>query len=62
MAASRAEGYRTEPNAGSDLASLADRVPALPHLDRECWLAAVFRPIGHRLTMSEARRARAEHA
>jgi hypothetical protein len=43
------------------LASLAERVPALPHLDRERWLAAVFRPIGHRLTTSEARRACAEH-
>jgi len=42
------------------LASLADRVPALPHLDRERWLATVFRPIGHRLMTSEAGRARAE--
>src|SRR5262249_22331962 len=41
--------------------SLADRVPALPHLDRERWLAVVFRPLGHRLTTSEARRAGAEH-
>jgi hypothetical protein len=39
------------------IASLADRLPALPHLDRERWLATVFRPIGHRLTTSEARRA-----
>lgn len=39
------------------LASLADRVPALPHLDRERWYAVVFRPIGHRLTAAEARRA-----
>jgi hypothetical protein len=39
---------------------LADRVPALAHLDRERWFATVFRPIGHRLTTSEARRARAE--
>lgn len=44
------------------LASLAERLPALPHLDRERWLAAVFRPIGHRLTTADARRARAEHA
>ena len=43
------------------LASLADRLPALPHLDRERWLAVVFRPIGHRLTTSEARRAGATH-
>jgi hypothetical protein len=42
---------------GKALASLADRVPALPHLDRERWLAVVFRPIGHRLTASDARRA-----
>src|SRR5262245_27766480 len=41
---------------GRALASLADRVPALAHLDRERWLAVVFRPIGHRLTTSEARR------
>ena len=46
---------------GEALASLADRVPALPHLDRERWYAVVFRPIGHRLTTSEARRTRAEH-
>ena len=39
------------------LGSLADRLPALPQLDRERWLAVVFRPIGHRLTTSEARRA-----
>ena len=42
---------------GRALASLADRLPALPHLDRERWLAAVFRPNGHRVTTSEARRA-----
>ena len=42
------------------LGSLADRLPALEHLDRERWLAAVFRPIGHRLTTAEARRAGAE--
>lgn len=46
---------------GQALASLADRLPALPHLDRERWLAVVFRPIGHRLTTSEARRAGATH-
>ena len=46
---------------GDALASLADRVPALPHLDRERWRAVVFRPIGHRLTTAEARRASAEH-
>ena len=46
---------------GQALASLADRLPALPHLDRERWLAVVFRPIGHRLTTSEARRAGAKH-
>src|SRR5262249_20852324 len=39
------------------LESLADRVPALPHLDPERWIAVVFRPIGHRVTTSEARRA-----
>ena len=38
------------------LDSLADRLPALPHLDRERWYAVVFRPIGHRLTTAEARR------
>ena len=46
---------------GEALALLADRVPALPHLDRERWIAVVFRPIGHRVTTSEARRAGAEH-
>jgi hypothetical protein len=46
---------------GQALASLADRLPVLPHLDRERWLAVVFRPIGHRLTTSEARRAGATH-
>jgi hypothetical protein len=46
---------------GEALPSLADRLPGLPHLDRERWIAVVFRPIGHRLTTSEARRARAEH-
>ncbi|HZR79989.1 MAG TPA: hypothetical protein VFD92_02745 [Candidatus Binatia bacterium] len=39
------------------LASLADPLPALAHLDRERWLAAVFRPIGHRMTTAEARAA-----
>ena len=42
---------------GQALESLADRVPALPHLDRERWIAVVFRPIGHRVTTSGARRA-----
>ena len=46
---------------GEALASLGDRVPALPHPDRERWIAVVFRPIGHRVTLSEARRAGAEH-
>jgi len=46
---------------GQALESLADRVPALPHLDRERWIAVVFRPIGHRLTTSEARQAGADH-
>jgi len=46
---------------GQALESLADRVPALPHLDRERWIAVVFRPIGHRLTTSEARRPGTEH-
>jgi hypothetical protein len=36
-------------------------VPALPHLDGERWYAVVFRPIGHRFTTAEARRASAEH-
>lgn len=45
---------------GEAVASLADRLPALPHLDRERWLAVLFRPIGHRLTTSEVRRTRAE--
>ena len=44
---------------GRGLASLADPLPALPHLDRERWLAPVFRPIGHRMTTADARRARA---
>jgi hypothetical protein len=38
------------------LASLAGRVPELPHLDRERWYAVVFRPIGHRLTTAQAAR------
>jgi len=42
---------------GKALASLADRLPALPHLDRERWFAVVFHPIGHRVTTAEARRA-----
>jgi len=46
---------------GKALDSLADRVPALSHLDGERWLAVVFRPLGHRLTTVEARRAGAEH-
>jgi hypothetical protein len=41
---------------GAALASLAERLPALHHLDRERWYAVVFRPIGHRLTTAEARR------
>lgn len=36
------------------LAALAERLPALPHLDPARWLATVFRPIGHRLTTAEA--------
>lgn len=44
------------------LASLAGRLPALAHLDRERWIAAVFRPIGRRLTSSEARRGLPERA
>ena len=43
------------------LVSLGARLPALPHLDRERWYAVVFRPIGHRLTTAEARRAAAGH-
>jgi hypothetical protein len=46
---------------GEAVPSLADRVPTLAHLDRERWLAVVFRPIGHRLTTSDARRAGADH-
>jgi hypothetical protein len=42
------------------LESLADRLPALPHLDRERWFAVVFRPMGRRLTTSEARQAGGE--
>jgi hypothetical protein len=41
---------------GEALESLAAHVSALPHLDRERWIAVVFRPLGHRVTMSEARR------
>lgn len=47
---------------GEALAWLSDRVPALPHLDRERWLAVVFRPLGHRVTTADARRAGAHHA
>jgi hypothetical protein len=47
---------------GKGVDSLAARLPALPHLDRERWYAAVFRPIGHRLTTAEARRTRGEQA
>ena len=46
---------------GEALASLADRLPALQYLDRERWYAVVFRPIGHRLTTGDARRASAAH-
>jgi hypothetical protein len=46
---------------GEALASLAGRLPAVPHLDRERWLAVVFRSIGHRLTTAEARRTGTEH-
>ena len=44
------------------VAALADRLPALAHLDRERWQATVFRPIGRRLTTADARRAGAERA
>jgi len=47
---------------GEALAALVERVPALPHLDRERWYAVVFRRIGDRLTAAEARRARTEAA
>ena len=43
------------------VASLAPRLPALSHLDRERWYAVVFRPIGHRLTTAEARQASTAH-
>jgi hypothetical protein len=46
---------------GRGIESLADRLPALPHLDRERWYAVVFRPIGHRLTTAEARQAGGRH-
>jgi hypothetical protein len=43
------------------VSSLEHRLRALRHLDAERWCAAVFRPIGRRLTQEEARRrARAE--
>ena len=42
------------------LAWLADRLPALAHLDPERWIATVFRPIGDRVTTSAAQRARGE--
>ena len=45
---------------GQALESLAGRVPALPHLDRDRWIAVVFRPIGHRVTTSEVQRAGGE--
>ena len=35
---------------GRAVAALAERLPVLPHLDRERWFAAVFRPIGRRWT------------
>lgn len=37
------------------LAALAEPLATLPHLDRDRWLAPVFRPIGSRLTTAEAR-------
>jgi len=46
---------------GRALQSLGDGMPALAHLDRERWYAVVFRPIGHRLTTSEARRGSEQH-
>ena len=42
---------------GEARASLAGRLPALPHLDAERWLAALFRPLGGRMTTADARRA-----
>ena len=45
---------------GEALDALATHVPALPHLDRERWIAVVFRPLGHRVTTSEARRSGGE--
>lgn len=45
---------------GKALASLAEPLTALPHLDRERWLAPVFRPIGHRLVAAKGRVAGAE--
>lgn len=47
---------------GAALAALGPRLPALPHLDRERWLATVFRPIGDRMSTADARRLAAEHA
>jgi len=46
---------------GEGLTALTHPLPALPHLDRDRWLAVVFRPIGHRLTTAAARRASTEH-
>lgn len=45
---------------GAALAALADRLPRVAYLDGERWMAAVFRPIGHRMKKSDARRARPE--
>lgn len=44
------------------IASLGDRLPALPLLDRERWLATVFRPIGPRTSTADARRIAGEKA
>lgn len=47
---------------GAALASLRDRVPELPLLDRERFLATVFHPLGRRMTTADAKRAVAETA
>jgi hypothetical protein len=44
------------------VASLTERLPALPHMDAERWFAPVFRPIGDRMSTAQARALEAETA
>ena len=47
---------------GLALAALRDRLPAIVLLDRERFVATVFRPIGERMTAAAVRRPAGEHA